>query len=125
MIEQGYADRPALLRRFGEMFFFRYVSPPFSDWFFLLGLEAAGWATLACLATLRDSRLDEDLKTIRVPTLILHGTHDRICTYALGQAQQRAIAGAVLVPFENSGHGLFVEQRTEFNATLARFVQMR
>lgn len=45
MIEDTYNDRPMMLRNFGDNFFYRHISQPFSDWFFQLGLQAAGWAT--------------------------------------------------------------------------------
>ena len=50
MIEDTYNDRPEMLRNFAERFFFQHVTPAFSDWFFQLGLEAAGWATTPVLA---------------------------------------------------------------------------
>ena len=124
MIEQAYVDRPVLLRSFGEMFFYRFISAPMAQWFFGLGLEAAGWATAAALLTLRDATLFGDISKIQVPTLIMHGVHDRVCPFVLGETQHRAIRGSVLIPFEKSGHALFIEQQAEFNAHLARFVEM-
>jgi len=121
LIEQGYRSRPTMLRAFGDMFFYRYVPPALGDWFFGLGLEAAGWATMQCLVTLRDSTMFGDLGRVRVPTLILHGVHDMICPFALGEMQHRGIRGSTLVPFEESGHGLFWEQREKFNSELAGF----
>jgi non-heme chloroperoxidase len=103
------------------MFFHQYITPSLGDWFYGLGLEAAGWATVACLATLRDSTLFGDLNRIHVPTLIMHGVHDRVCPFALGEAQHQGIRASVLIPFEQSGHGLFVEQRDKFNSDLAGF----
>lgn len=29
--------------------FFQYITKPFSDWFFQLGLQAAGWSTAAII----------------------------------------------------------------------------
>lgn len=45
IIEGTYNDRPQMLRDFGHKFFFQHISQAFSDWFFQLGLQAAGWAT--------------------------------------------------------------------------------
>lgn len=45
IIEDTYSDRPQMLRNFGDRFFFQHTSQAFSDWFFQLGLQAAGWAT--------------------------------------------------------------------------------
>jgi non-heme chloroperoxidase len=121
LIELGYNNRPALLRTFGGMFFCQYVRSALEEWFYQLGLEAAGWATMQCLVTLRDATLFGDLGKISVPTLILHGVHDKVCPFALGEAQHRGIRNSVLIPFEESGHGLFYEQRDKLNSELAGF----
>lgn len=121
LIEQGYRNRPELLRTFGDMFFYQYITPTLGDWFLSMGLEAAGWSTMACLVTLRDSTLFGDMSRIRVPTLIMHGAHDNVCPFALGEAQHQGIRGSVLLPFDQSGHGLFWEQREKFNSELAGF----
>jgi non-heme chloroperoxidase len=121
LLEMGYNNRPSLLRTFGSLFFYQYVRSALEDWFYDLGLEAAGWATMQCLVTLRDSTLFGDMNRIRVPTLILHGVHDRVCPIELGQTQHQGIRTSVLVPFEESGHGLFYEQREKFNSEFAGF----
>ena len=122
IIRSTEADRPQMLRDFGERFFYRKVTPPFSDWFFLLGLEAASWATIAVANAWLVEELFQDLAKIRVPTLILHGVHDQVCPYPLALAQNQGIKNSKLVPFENSGHGLFYDQREEFNRQLIEFL---
>ena len=123
IIQDTYNDRPKMLQGFGDMFFFQYLTGPFSDWFFNLGLQAAGWSTAALAASLRDESLFFDLGKIRVPTLILHGIHDKICPFPLAVAQKKGIKNSKLVPFENSGHGLFWEERDKFNKELAQFIE--
>lgn len=121
-IEDTLSDRPAMLRGFGEMFFFRHVSQPFADWFFQMGLQAAGWSTVAIAATwLGEEQLFADLGTIAVPTLIMHGIHDKVCPFPLAVAQHEGIRDSTLVPFKYSGHGLFYDEREKFNAELVRF----
>jgi len=124
LISQAGSNRPSLLRSFNEMFFYQYINQPLADWFFNLGLSAAGWATAACLVTLRDETLFGDLSRIHVPTLILHGVHDLVCPFAFAETQHRAIHSSVLIPYEHSGHGLFYEQREAFNDDLLRFIQV-
>jgi len=89
------------------MFFFQHVTEPFLDWFFQLRLQAAGYSTAATLVSLRDESLFSDLGTIYIPTLIFHGIHDKVCPFPLAEAQEKGIRNSKLVPFENSGHGLF------------------
>jgi non-heme chloroperoxidase len=122
LIQDTYNDRPKMLQEFGDMFFNQYVTKPFSDWFFQLGLKAAGWSTAALAASLRDESLFSDLGEIRVPTLILHGIHDKVSLFPLALALQEGIQNSILVPFENSGHGLFWEERDKFNTELAQFI---
>lgn len=122
LIQGTYDDRPKMLRGFGDIFLFQYASTPLSDWFFQLGLQAASWSTAACAATFRDESLFSDLGQIHVPTLILHGIHDKVCLFPLAIAQKQGIRNSILVPFENSGHGLFYEERDKFNKELAQFI---
>ncbi|GAE87986.1 alpha/beta fold hydrolase [Acetivibrio straminisolvens] len=123
IIEGTYSDRPQMLRDFGSRFFFQHTSQAFSDWFFQLGLQAAGWATAAIAKTWINEVLFVDMEAIHVPTLIIHGVHDKVVPFQLGEIQQRMIRDSRLVPFELSGHGVFYDQRDEFNALFARFVE--
>lgn len=123
IIKGTYNDRPLMLREFGDKFFFRHTSDAFLDWFFHLGLQAAGWATAAIAQTWINETLFADLETVCVPTLIIHGTHDEIVPYQLGEIQHRAIRNSILVPLEFSGHGSFYDQKEDFNAILMKFVE--
>lgn len=122
LIQDTYQDRPNMLRQLAKQFFFQQHTPGLSDWFFQLGLQAAGWSTANVLKSLRDEVLFEDLKQIQVPTLILHGVHDKICPYPLAIAQKEGISNSKLVPMEISGHGLFWEQRDKVNQELFEFL---
>lgn len=123
-IQDTYNDRPEMLRGFGDMFFFQHVTQAFSDWFFQMGLQAASWSTAAVANSwLNEERLFEDLGKIHVPTLILHGIHDKVCLFPLAIAQNEGIIGSKLVPFKYSGHGLFYDERDKFNKELAQFIE--
>lgn len=122
LVRQSYDDRPKMLREAEDLFFFQHLSGPFADWFLQLGLQAAGWSTAAAAITFRDESLFADLGKINVPTLILHGVHDKICRFPLAEAQKAGIKNSRLVPFEFSGHGLFWEERDRFNSELAQFI---
>jgi non-heme chloroperoxidase len=123
LIEQTYSDRPKMLRDFGDIFLFKYATEALSDWFFKLGLEAAGWSTAEAATTFRDENLFSDLGKIGVPTLILHGIHDKVCLFPLAEVMRRGIKNSKLVPFENSGHGLFWEEHDKFNKELIQFIE--
>ena len=123
LIEQTYSDRPEMLRNFGDVFLFQYTTEPLKDWFFNLGLEAAGWSTAEAATTFRDESLFSDLGKICVPTLILHGIHDKVCLFPLAEVMKRGIKNSKLVPFEDSGHGLFWEEHDKFNKELIQFIE--
>lgn len=123
LIRQTYKDRPKMLTRFGETFFNRNVSQEFSDWIHSLGLEASSHATIQCAISLRDEDLRGDLEWIRVPTAIFHGLHDQIVPFPSAHALQQAIAGSRLYRFDNSGHGVIIDEMDPFNAALLGFLR--
>ena len=124
IIQGTYTDRPTMLRGFGKMIFYNHVTVPLSDWIFQLGLEASSWGTAAIANTwLDEEQLFYDLKTIKVPTLILHGVDDKVCLFPLAIAQRDSIANSKLVPFKECGHFLFYDQREKFNKELVKFLE--
>ena len=51
----------------------------------------------------------------------MHGKKDKICSFDLAEQMNAGIPGSKLVPFENSGHSLFLEETPKFNAELIKF----
>ena len=123
LIKGTYTDRPKMLQGFGDIFFYQHITQPFSDWFFQLGLQAAGWATAAIANTWIDEVLFSDLETINTPTLIIHGIHDKVVPFQLGEIQNKSIKNSRLIPFNYSGHGVFYDQKDKFNEELVKFVE--
>lgn len=123
MIEETYNDRPQMLRDFGNRFFFQHITEALSDWFFQLGLAAAGWATASVEETWIKEVLFTDLEAIHVPTLIIHGIHDKVVPFQLGEIQNKMIPGSKLIPFEFSGHAAFYDQKDKFNEVLVNFIE--
>ena len=123
IIEGTYTDRPKMLRDFGDTFFFQKITEPFSDWFLQLGLQAAGWSTAAIAKTWINEVLFCDLEEINVPTLIIHGIHDKVVPFPLAKVQYESIRNSKLVPFEFSGHASFYDQKDRFNEELVKFIE--
>jgi non-heme chloroperoxidase len=124
IIRGTYHNRPQMLRDFGNLFFYQNVGDPMKDWLFQLGLMAASWATAKVANTWLDEEgLFYDLGTIKVPSLILHGIHDEVCYFPLGVAQNQLIKNSKLIPFDNSGHALFIEQHAKFNMEVRQFIE--
>ena len=115
-------DRPKMMQGVTDTFFFQYISSSFSEWFLQLGLQAAGWSTAAIIVSLRDEKLYSDLHKILVPTLIIHGIHDKVIPFSQAQELNEKIKDSQLVPFQYSGHGPFWEERDKFNHVLTQFI---
>ncbi len=62
------------------------------------------------------------LENLDAPTLVLHGTADRIVPYPNGVRISERIPNAELVTFEGAGHLLFLEEAARFNAMVERFL---
>jgi len=111
MIEGTYNDRPQMLKNFGDRFFFQRTSQAFSNWFFQLGLQAAGWATAAIAKTWINESIVCRYGSYSCATLIIHGIHDKVVPFQLGEIQQRMIRNSRLVPFELPGMEFFMTRR--------------
>lgn len=124
LIQQTYADRPSMLKNFSEIFFAnpQTLSPEFKIWNLNLGLAASSHATVQCAIELRDRDLRGDLATVRVPSLILHGSDDKVCLFDLATAMHDGIKNSELVSIDKAGHGFYYEEKDRVNAELIRFI---
>ena len=86
-----------------------------------INLSASSYATGKCLIVLRDTDLRKDLKKIEIPTLIMHGKKNKICSFGLAEQMKAGIEDSALVAFEHSGHSLFLEKTKKFNEELIKF----
>ena len=125
LIALNFQDRPKLLSDFAKIFSATATSlnKGIGNWLNGIGLSASSYATAQCLIALRDTDLRSDLKKITIPTLIMHGKKDKICSFDLAEQMKAGIANSHLVAFENSGHGLFLEESIKFNAELIKFAE--
>jgi pimeloyl-ACP methyl ester carboxylesterase len=71
---------------------------------------------------MHDPKLKQRLHRIRIPTLFLWGTADRIVSQPYGRAYCAAIAGARFEPIERAGHFPHLEQPEEFARRIFGFV---
>jgi non-heme chloroperoxidase len=123
LIELNYKDRPKLLSNFGKIFSATEtaLSEGIASWLYGINLSASSYATVQCLIALRDTDLRSDLSKIKIPTLIMHGKKDKICSFDLANQMKSGIAGSKIIAFEHSGHSLFLEETSKFNAELIKF----
>jgi pimeloyl-ACP methyl ester carboxylesterase len=85
-------------------------------------VSASAYATIHCAVEMRDADLRKDLGSIQTPTLILHGTDDRLCPFDLGKKMNEGIKGSKLIAIDNAGHGFYYEEREKVNSELLRFI---
>ncbi|MCX6305489.1 MAG: alpha/beta hydrolase [Bacteroidetes bacterium] len=123
LIELNQKDRPKLLSEFAKIFSAteKSLNEGIGSWLNGICLSASSFATGQCLVALRDTDLRKDLEKIKIPTLIMHGKQDKICSFDLAGQMKAGIPDAQLIPFENSGHSLFLEETKKFNETLMAF----
>ncbi|HEX7584450.1 MAG TPA: alpha/beta hydrolase [Prolixibacteraceae bacterium] len=123
LIKLNYQDRPQLLSNFAKIFSATETSlnEGIGNWLNGIGLSASSYATAQCLIALRDTDLRSDLSKIAIPTLIMHGKKDKICSFDLAEQMKAGIINSHLVAFENSGHSLFLEETHKFNTELIKF----
>jgi non-heme chloroperoxidase len=125
LIKLNYQDRPKLLSDFAKIFSATETSlnKGISSWLNGICLSASSYATAHCLIALRDTDLRSDLAQITIPTLIMHGKKDKICSFDLAEQMKAGISNSSIVAFENSGHSMFLEETPKFNAELIKFAE--
>jgi len=74
------------------------------------------------MAALRNHDLDEELRAIDIPTLLLYGSDDPIVTPEAGQFIADRIPGAELVVLDGARHGLSFEFREHTARLMSDFV---
>ena len=123
LIELNQKSQLKLISRFSKLFSATVHSfnKEICNWLNGIYLSASSTATAQCLFALRDTDLRRDLAKIKIPTLIMHGKKDKICSFDLAEQLQIRIPDSYIVAFENSGHSLFLEETRKFNTELIKF----
>ncbi len=124
LIELNAANRPQLIEEFGKLFAASETALPkgIMEWLAKIQFQSSQYAMEQGLYMIRDSDLRMDLEKITIPTAIFHGKLDKLCPFELAEQLHLGIRNSILVPFENSGHALFLEERIKFNKELIQFI---
>jgi len=81
-------------------------------------------AALGCMDAFGTTDFREDLTSISVPTLVIHGDSDGIVPFeGSGKLTHEAVDGSEVVVIEDAPHGLNVSHAEEFNAALLEFLE--
>lgn len=81
-------------------------------------------AALRCMESFAGTDFREDLPTITVPTLVIHGDSDATVPFeGSGQRTHRAVAHSEVVLLAGAPHGCTVSHAAEFNRALLDFFE--
>jgi non-heme chloroperoxidase len=121
-------DRPAFMKDFSEKFFGRTmlnhtVSEQVLEWSRVMAMETSLQAMLATAKAWSSTDFREDLASINIPALVIHGTSDTTVPFeASGRHTVELLPNATLLEFEGEPHGLFLTAADRLNEELARFI---
>ncbi|MGH3459286.1 alpha/beta fold hydrolase [Aeromicrobium sp.] len=93
---------------------------------FRLTRPAADAALVGCIGAFSRTDFRDDLATIDVPVLVVHGDSDAIVPFEVsGRRTHESVADSTLALIEGGPHGLNVSHADEFNAALLEFLAER
>ncbi|MFF0598594.1 alpha/beta fold hydrolase [Streptomyces antibioticus] len=88
------------------------------------GMMGAANAHYECIKAFSETDFTEDLKTITVPTLVLHGTDDQIVPYEdAGPLSAELLQNGRLKSYDGYPHGMLTTHAEVLNADLLAFVK--
>ena len=109
---------------FGETMFHKPLSFPLMDYFRNLCSMASPRATVECAKAFSSTDFRDEMKTLNVPTLIIHGDEDKTVPFeATGKLAAIAIPGSKLIIYEGSPHGLFYTEKHRLNDDILDFIE--
>ncbi len=123
------ADRTAFFVGFFDKFFGAPdIAHPISEarllWARSIALQACLPATLGCFHAFSYTNFDADLATIKVPTLVIHGSDDKIVPISdAGRKKAHAIPFVKLIEYPGAPHGLFATHGVQLTHDLLRFIE--
>ncbi|NUB90275.1 alpha/beta fold hydrolase [Haloterrigena sp. SYSU A558-1] len=125
-VPDGASERETLRHRMRPAFTERFTNrnPHLMDRIIEWRLEqdADDPAREAQAAAVLDFDVSDRLEGLRVPTLVLHGTDDRVVPFENGLLLEEAIPNARLERFEGGSHCFFIEHADRVNDELRAFL---
>ena len=121
-------DRAGFLADFNKGFYgvtmlTHPVSQPVLDWTQSIALQATPRSTTECLKSFSSTDFRQDLATIKVPTLFIHGADDKTVPLAhSAELAVKLVPGAELKVYDGEAHGLNMTAPDRFNTDLLSFV---
>lgn len=125
LITQTMTSREDLIAGLGNAFVAKEgnISKNVEKWLENINLEASPYAVTESISALKELDLRPELSKIKIPTAIFQGTQDKLCPFEFANELNKGIENSYIIPFENSGHALFVEEMEKFNKELEKFAK--
>jgi non-heme chloroperoxidase len=100
------------------------VSQGVRDSFWMQGMQAGFKGVIDCIKAFSETDFTDDLKTIDVPTLILHGDDDQIVPIgASAMLSSKLVKSATLTVYPGFSHGMCTVNKDQINADLLAFIK--
>ena len=129
-IEAGLLkDRPAFLKEFGPKFYGRSlvhhtVSEPVLEWTQSMAMTGSLHSTLQTATSWSSTDFREEMKSITIPVLVIHGTGDNTVPIdASGRRSARILPNATLSEYEGEPHGLLMTAADRLNEELLQYIR--
>ncbi|SHM26759.1 Pimeloyl-ACP methyl ester carboxylesterase [Flavobacterium xanthum] len=128
MAEQIKADRIGFLDNFGKTFFgvsfiSKPISTPLLDYYRMLCSFASPRATLECAKSFSSTDFREEMTSVNVPTLIIHGDEDKTVPIEISsEVATKLIPDNKFIIYEGAPHGLFYIEKDKLNSDLIEFL---
>ena len=87
-----------------------------------MAMQASLAATTACVDAFAKTDFRKELASVKVPTLILHGTADMAVPFAMAKSTAAGIARSKMIEYQGSSHGIVLTERDRVTRDLQAFV---
>ncbi|MBO0358799.1 alpha/beta hydrolase [Hymenobacter sp. BT186] len=120
-------DRFDFLQTFGKQFYgegplSNPVSKAVLDWSFGMASLGSHQATVACGHAFAETDFRQDLATISVPALVIHGEDDKTVPIKnSGDRMGEYLKHATYITYDGAPHGLFITEKDKLNQDLVDF----
>lgn len=121
-------DRIGFVDNFGKTFFGiniinKPLSNPLLEYYRMLCSFASPRATLKCAEAFSFTDFRDELHSVNVPTLIIHGNDDKIVPIELtSKKASEIITDNTFIIYDGAPHGLFYTDKDKLNADLLTFL---
>jgi pimeloyl-ACP methyl ester carboxylesterase len=128
MAQQIKDDRMSFLESFGKTFFgVTFIVKPIStvllDYYRMLCSFASPRATLECAKSFSSTDFTNEMKDIKVPTLIIHGDEDKTVPIEItSEIAAKLIPENIFIVYDGAPHGLFYTEKKKLNSDLIAFL---